>query len=98
MHIKGDQSVSERHGVIAWTADGWTLSDSGSSNGTRVNGERLEPNGGSAQCTHVDSRSEQGACQVPIMWTTGILAEGRCCRQAEPAATREAWWRGRAEG
>lgn len=48
MHIKGDPAVSERHGAIAWTADGWTLTDVGSSNGTLVNGERLEPNGGAS--------------------------------------------------
>ena len=47
LHIKGDPAVSERHGAIAWTAEGWTLTDVGSSNGTLVNGERLEPNGGS---------------------------------------------------
>lgn len=46
MHIKGDPAVSERHAVIAWAADGWTLNDVGSSNGTLVNGERLEANGG----------------------------------------------------
>jgi pSer/pThr/pTyr-binding forkhead associated (FHA) protein len=46
MHIKGDPAVSERHGVITWTVEGWTLTDVGSSNGTLVNGERLEANGG----------------------------------------------------
>lgn len=46
MHIKGDPAVSERHAVIAWAPDGWTLADVGSSNGTLVNGERLEADGG----------------------------------------------------
>ena len=46
LHIKGDPAVSERHGVITWTVDGWELIDVGSSNGTLVNGERLQANGG----------------------------------------------------
>ena len=37
--------MSERHGVLTWTPDGWRLSDSGSSNGTAVNGERLDSEG-----------------------------------------------------
>lgn len=49
MHIKGDPAVSERHAVIAWAPDGWTLADVGSSNGTLVNGERLEADGPAKQ-------------------------------------------------
>jgi pSer/pThr/pTyr-binding forkhead associated (FHA) protein len=56
--------VSERHGAIAWTADGWTLTDVGSSNGTLVNGERLEPNGG--QCGIV--------CNLRCIFTVGYGA------------------------
>jgi len=33
--------VSSQHAEIRHTADGWTLRDSGSTNGTRLNGERL---------------------------------------------------------
>ena len=35
--------VSGNHGRIAKTADGWTIADSGSTNGTYVNDKRLEP-------------------------------------------------------
>lgn len=45
VHIK-DPAVSENHGVLSWTAGGWVVVDSGSSNGTLVNGERLRPAGG----------------------------------------------------
>lgn len=42
IHIK-DQSVSEKHGVISWNGKTWTLADCGSSNGTSLNGQRLNP-------------------------------------------------------
>jgi pSer/pThr/pTyr-binding forkhead associated (FHA) protein len=35
--------VSGNHGVIGQTAGGWTITDSGSTNGTYVNDKRLEP-------------------------------------------------------
>ena len=42
LHIK-DTSVSEKHGVLGWNGKSWTLSDVGSSNGTELNGRRLNP-------------------------------------------------------
>lgn len=36
------QYVSGRHGCIARDSNGWTISDSGSTNGTRVNGVELK--------------------------------------------------------
>ena len=42
IHIK-DQSVSEKHGIISWSGKCWTLTDTGSSNGTAINGRRLNP-------------------------------------------------------
>ena len=33
--------VSGNHGRIAKTADGWTITDSGSTNGTFVNGQKI---------------------------------------------------------
>lgn len=44
MHIK-DAAVSEKHGILKWSEEGWVLTDCGSSNGTLVNGERLTPSG-----------------------------------------------------
>lgn len=42
LHIR-DTSVSEKHAVISWNGKSWTLTDVGSSNGTQVNGRRLNP-------------------------------------------------------
>ena len=36
-----DMTVSRRHATLERTADGWTLTDLGSTNGTRVNGWRV---------------------------------------------------------
>ncbi len=38
-----DQFASQTHARIAWTGSRWTIRDLGSSNGTFVNGKRLEP-------------------------------------------------------
>jgi pSer/pThr/pTyr-binding forkhead associated (FHA) protein len=41
-----DSEVSQRHAELLWSADrGWTLTDKGSSNGTKVNGTTLEEGG-----------------------------------------------------
>ncbi len=37
------RGVSRRHATIRWDGDGFVLCDNGSSNGTWLNGERLEP-------------------------------------------------------
>ncbi|KAG1655503.1 hypothetical protein FOA52_008522 [Chlamydomonas sp. UWO 241] len=42
LHIK-DTSVSEVHAQLSWSGAAWVLRDSGSSNGTCVNGRRLQP-------------------------------------------------------
>ena len=36
-----DTAVSEKHALISWTGSHWCLSDMGSSNGTQVNGRKL---------------------------------------------------------
>src|SRR6266545_4416117 len=41
-----DPKVSRRHAEVAWTEGGWVLRDLGSSNGTYLDGERVEPGGG----------------------------------------------------
>lgn len=38
------QYVSGNHGVIGRDANGWTIMDVGSTNGTKVNGQRLQAN------------------------------------------------------
>ncbi|MDL5158917.1 FHA domain-containing protein [Actinomycetospora termitidis] len=38
-----DPGISRRHARLLWEAHGWTLLDLGSSNGTDVNRERVEP-------------------------------------------------------
>lgn len=45
LHIK-DSAVSERHAEVAWDGRSWVLKDVGSSNGTKLNGRSLLPNGG----------------------------------------------------
>ena len=40
-----DPVVSEKHGKLEWTGQSWQLYDIGSSNGTKVNGTTLEPEG-----------------------------------------------------
>ncbi|KAK9812863.1 hypothetical protein WJX72_004858 [[Myrmecia] bisecta] len=44
LHIK-DPSVSERHARISWNGEAWEVEDLGSSNGTLVNGSKLEGGG-----------------------------------------------------
>lgn len=39
-HIK-DPTVSERHAVLEWVDNQWTITDQGSSNGTSLNGEQI---------------------------------------------------------
>ena len=41
MYVK-DPAVSQKHGAFVWTAGRWTIVDSGSSNGTSVNGAEVE--------------------------------------------------------
>ena len=41
LHIK-DPAVSEWHAEVRWELGSWMLTDVGSSNGTEVNGARLE--------------------------------------------------------
>ncbi|PNW78313.1 hypothetical protein CHLRE_09g402350v5 [Chlamydomonas reinhardtii] len=43
IHLK-DDSISEKHAEFAWTGSHWTVTDTCSSNGTRVNGAKLKPN------------------------------------------------------
>ena len=50
VHIK-DPSVSERHAEFAWNGTAWTLKDLDSSNGTAVNGNKLESKGQPARFT-----------------------------------------------
>lgn len=76
MHIKGDPAVSERHGVIAWAADGWTLTDAGSSNGTLVNGERLEANGGQPHPSSGDANVL--SCNPHLCFEKHLKAYGEC--------------------
>ena len=40
--IFADPSVSAEHARIEWARDGWRLSDLGSTNGTTLNGRRLD--------------------------------------------------------
>jgi pSer/pThr/pTyr-binding forkhead associated (FHA) protein len=40
--IVADPSVSRRHALLMWAPEGWTVYDLGSTNGTRVNGWRVE--------------------------------------------------------
>lgn len=42
--VVDDDSVSDRHARLAYEAGGWTVTDLGSTNGTAVEGKRLEPN------------------------------------------------------
>jgi hypothetical protein len=42
--VVDDDSVSDRHARLAYEAGAWTLTDLGSTNGTAVEGARLEPN------------------------------------------------------
>jgi hypothetical protein len=37
-----DSTVSGQHAVVEWQPDGWTITDLGSSNGTHVNGRRID--------------------------------------------------------
>ena len=40
--VVGDPSVSRRHALLIRNDDGWTVYDLGSTNGTRINGWRVE--------------------------------------------------------
>ena len=40
-----DPSISERHAKLEWEGENWVLQDLGSSNGTKVNGQRLNEGG-----------------------------------------------------
>jgi len=40
--IVDDPAVSRHHAVLRRTPDGWELCDAGSTNGTRINGWRIE--------------------------------------------------------
>jgi hypothetical protein len=42
--VLGDSNVSRRHAELRPSADGWTITDLGSTNGVRVNGRDLRPN------------------------------------------------------
>ncbi|KAF5829287.1 SMAD/FHA domain-containing protein [Dunaliella salina] len=42
IHIK-DPSVSEKHAEVCWNGRSWLVRDLGSSNGTKLNGVRLQP-------------------------------------------------------
>jgi hypothetical protein len=42
--VVDDDSVSDRHARLAYEAGGWSVTDLGSTNGTAVEGTRLEPN------------------------------------------------------
>lgn len=45
-----DNEVSQRHAELLWSADGgWTLTDKGSSNGTKVNGVTIQEGGSCPQ-------------------------------------------------
>lgn len=44
IHIK-DPAVSEKHAEFSWSGSGWMLRDLGSSNGTAVNGTKLQSEG-----------------------------------------------------
>lgn len=37
------QQISERHAILEWVNDSWTIRDLGSSNGTQVNGKDVQP-------------------------------------------------------
>jgi len=41
--LSRDESVSRRHAEIRWIGDGYSIVDLGSTNGTWVNGERIDP-------------------------------------------------------
>ena len=41
IHIK-DSAVSEKHAELSWEGSRWTVTDVGSSNGTVLNGKKLE--------------------------------------------------------
>lgn len=42
--VVDDDSVSDRHARLAYEAGSWTVTDLGSTNGTAVEGKRVEPN------------------------------------------------------
>ena len=41
--LKSDTSISRKHASIQNTAGHWSVTDSGSANGTYINGNRLDP-------------------------------------------------------
>ena len=52
LHIK-DSAVSEKHAELHWEGRRWTVTDVGSSNGTVLNGRKL--NEGGPCCAHCNS-------------------------------------------
>ncbi len=54
------ERVSKRHAMLQPSADGWTLEDLGSSNGTTVNGERCR----TPVMLHTDDIIEIGRCRL----------------------------------
>lgn len=91
LHIK-DPSVSERHAEVSWDGSAWQVKDLGSSNGTKVDGVRVQPMGEHrswhAGVGAVDARARsvctQPAARVPhrTRLHTRPCVRRRCCRAA----------------
>lgn len=82
LHIE-DETVSERHGVLQWDAQAWTITDLDSSNGTAVNGVTLEPHGASVGCS-VPNSTTAPQCRAHSRRVTYYALEipssaCRCC-------------------
>jgi pSer/pThr/pTyr-binding forkhead associated (FHA) protein len=79
-----DGSVSSYHGEVSLTDDGIQLTDRGSTNGTHVNGQRVEaadiPWGG---------RFKLGSCDVVLIGDGGEEAAAEESYEAEPEAAYE---------
>lgn len=84
MIVIPDESVSSHHGEITFTGDAWILTDLGSTNGTKVGGDRVEqiqlvPGGsftlGSVDCIFVDDTSpDAGAGTTAASYTASGYA------------------------